>query len=218
MKANILLVEDHQLVRNGMKMLLESNSDYTVVGEANNAEDALTFLKEETSVDIILTDINMGEMNGVDLTKNISELYPNVKVIVLSMEQDQEHVSECFEAGAKAYVIKSSDYNELLFAIDHVNHGGKYLCESIMMHMIRKIREVNKTMDQSSHLIQDLELSEREIEVLQLIGDGYTNNEIAEKLFLSKRTVEGHRQNLIDKTQVKNSAQLIKYAVKNGLI
>lgn len=218
MNVNILLVEDHKLVRDGIKMLLESKNEYNVVAEANNADDALAVLTSDVQIDVVITDINMSGMDGVALTKNIQELYPHIKVIVLSMLQDDEHVSQCFGAGAKAYLIKSSHYNELLFAIDHVINGGKYMCEAVMMSMIQKTREISKNMDHALDLMKDLDLSEREMEVLNLIGEGYTNNEIAEKLFLSKRTVEGHRQNLIDKTHVKNSAQLVKYAVKNGLI
>lgn len=216
--VNILLVEDHKLVRDGIKMLLESKNEYDVVAEASHADDALAILANDVQIDLVITDINMSGMDGVALTENIQQLYPHIKVIVLSMLQDDEHVSKSFHAGAKAYLIKSSHYNELLFAIEHVINGGKYMCESVMMDMIQKTREMSENLDQTLDLMKDLDLSEREMEVLQLIGDGYTNNEIAEKLFLSKRTVEGHRQNLIDKTHVKNSAQLVKYAVKNGLI
>lgn len=218
MRVNILLVEDHELVRNGIKMLLESKDEYCVVAEASNGDQALTILSEQEHIDVVLTDINMDGMDGITLTQQITRNYPTIKVIILSMLADEEYVSQCFDVGAKAYLIKSSEYKELLFAITHVVNGGKYMCETVMMHMVQKVQETNKELTHSSELMKDLELSEREIEVLQLIGEGYTNNEIANKLFLSKRTVEGHRKNLIDKTHVKNSAQLVKYAVKNGLI
>lgn len=218
MAINILLVEDHKLVRDGIKMLLESKEGYTVVDEADNAETALQLLANYSHVDVVLTDIHMEGIDGIALTQKIQELYPSVKIIVLSMVNDHLSISKCFEAGADAYLIKSSDYKEFLFAITHVANGGKYMCETAMMGMMQRLQENNQQNIQSLQFLSDLELSDREIEILQLIGDGYTNNEIAEKLFLSKRTVEGHRQHLIDKTQVKNSAQLVKYAVKNGLI
>lgn len=218
MGVNILLVEDHQLVRNGIKMLLESRNDYSVSAEASNTDDALGILKGERHFDIVLTDINMKGKDGIALTEEINQLYPHIKVIVLTMLHDEEYVLKCFEANARAYLIKNADYKELLFAIDRVIDGGRYISESVMLSMMQKMREISRNIDRSAELIKRLELSEREMEVLELIGDGYTNNGIAERLFLSKRTVEGHRQHLIDKTQVKNSAQLIKYAVKNGLI
>lgn len=215
---NILLVEDHRLVRNGIKMLVESRHEWKVVEEADDGESALVKLAENPAIDLVITDINTDGMDGIVLTQRIRDTYPHIKVIILSMLSDIEHVAKSFESGAQAYLIKISDYNELLFAIPHVMNGGKYLCESIMLDLIKQVREIDTTVQKHNSSIQDLDLSDREMEILRLIGEGFTNNEIADKLFLSKRTVEGHRQNLIDKTQVKNSAQLIMYAVKNGLI
>lgn len=216
--VNILLVEDHTLVRNGIKMLLETRREWDVAAEAGDGESALSILAEHAAIDLVITDININGMDGITLTQQIRARYPDIKVIMLSMLSDTAHVTKSFESGAQAYLIKTSDYNELLFAIPHVMNGGKYICEAIAFDLLRQVREFDNTVKKSSSSIQGLDLSEREAEILQLIGDGYTNNEIANKLFLSKRTVEGHRQNLIDKTQVKNSAQLVKYAVKNGLI
>lgn len=218
MAINILLVEDHKLVRDGIRMLLESEECYNVVDEADNAESALRFLANRGDIDVVLTDIHMEGMDGISLTRKMKELYPPIKIIVLSMVNDHLAISKCFEAGADAYLIKSSDYKEFKFAIKHVANGGKYICEMAMMGMMQRLQENNRQDAQSTQLLSDLELTERELEILQLIGEGYTNNEIAEKLFLSKRTVEGHRQHLIDKTNVRNSAQLVKYAVKHGLI
>lgn len=216
--TNILLVEDHHLVRNGIKMLLESQSNLSVVAEANNGEDALTILGSGTKIDLVITDITMDGVDGLALTEHIQTLHPTINVIILSMINDHRKVSICFEKGAKAYLIKSVDYNELLFAVSHVIRGGKYMCESVMMGMVSQVHNTIPKLEQAEQILRSLDLSQREIEVLHLIGDGFTNNEIADKLFLSKRTVEGHRQNLIDKTHVRNSAQLVKYAVKHGLI
>jgi DNA-binding NarL/FixJ family response regulator len=217
-KVRILLVEDHRLVRNGIKMLLETHQEWEVVAEADDGDTALEILSNDSNLDLVITDINIIGIDGITLAQQIHNHHPNVKIIVLSMLSDIEHVARSFESGAQAYLIKTSDYNELMFAIPHVLNGGTYLCENIMLGLIKQVREINGTIHKHVSTIQNLDLPERETEILHLIGDGYTNNEIANKLFLSKRTVEGHRQNLIDKTQVKNSAQLVKYAVKNGLI
>lgn len=215
---NILLVEDHKLVRNGIKMLLESQENLHVIAEADSSEEALRHLTENQNINLVLTDINIHGSDGISLTKEIRKQYPEIKVIMLSMLQDNDHVSSSFDGGADAYIVKTADYQELLFAIPHIMQGGKYLCEAIMLDMIEQIKDINASEYQHNSSIEKLDISEREMEILQLIGEGFTNNEIADKLFLSKRTVEGHRQNLIDKTQVKNSAQLVKFAVKQGII
>lgn len=214
---NIVLAEDHSIVRSGIKLLLESQSQFCVIGEATNGQETLELLKNNLIPDIIITDINMDGMDGIELTQYISTHYPEIKIIVLSMLDDNQFIFKCFENGAQAYLLKNMNYDELLLAIEHVSKGGKYLCEALSMNLIAKLKSSIHTPDVSL-IIKEADLSDRELEVLNLIGEGYTNLEIADKLFLSKRTVEGHRQSLIDKTKVKNSAELIKYAVKNGLI
>lgn len=215
---SIVLAEDHSVVRNGIKLILESQKQFCVIGEATNGHETLELLKKNIIPDIVITDINMEGMNGVELTQYISSHYPEVKVVVLSMMDDNQFIFKCFEKGAQAYLLKNISYDELLFAIQHVANGGRYLCESLSMTLIEKLRESSVNKNDVSLIIREIDLSDRELEVLTLIGEGYTNMEIADKLFLSKRTVEGHRQSLIDKTKVKNSAELIKFAVKNGLI
>lgn len=215
---NLLLVDDHHVVRNGIKMLLEEQDDMRVVAEASNGKDALEILANDQSINLVLTDIDMEGISGISLTEQIQTLHPHVNVIILSMLKDYRHVCDCFRSGAKAYLVKNVDYRELLSAISHVAHGGKYMCEEMMISMIGSVYDEVPQQGYVNELIGNLELSDREMEVLHLIGEGFTNKEIADQLFLSKRTVEGHRQNLIDKTQVKNSAQLIKYAVEKRLI
>jgi len=213
----IVLVEDHLVVRNGIKMLLETQENISVVAEANNGGEILSYLRNNEIPDIIITDINMPGMEGPELTATLTQHYPSIRVIILSMLSDQHQVLKAFENGAKGYLIKSVSYDELVFAINQVYKGGSYFCGEVTLKLLENLRK-NPVLQSSQQTIEELDITARELEVLQLIGDGYTNMEIADRLFLSKRTVEGHRQNLIDKIGVKNSASLIKFAVHRGLI
>lgn len=216
----IILVEDHLVVRNGIKLLLDTQENMQVIAEANNGKEAITYIEEGIIPDVIITDINMPGMDGIQLTDRLVQQYPQVKVIILSMLNNTQNVAQAFEKGAKGYLVKNVSYDELLFAINHISNGGRYLCEELAMLLLERVITQPPVFGvyEKDKLIDEIELSDRELEVLQLISDGYTNVEIADKLFLSKRTVEGHRQNLIEKTGVKNSASLIKYAVVNRLV
>jgi len=214
----IVLVDDHYLVRNGIKMLLDVHPDIEVVAELDNGADVLSFLNNDGTCDVLISDINMPEMNGLQLAEKIQQEFPYIKVIFLSMLNDRKHLLQAFNSGAKGYLIKNINYEELLFAVNHIYKGGKYLCDELSQQMIEYLNTQPQFEERATSLPAEIEMSDRELEVLYLIGEGFTNNEIADKLFLSKRTVEGHRQNLIDKTGAKNSASLIKYAVLNGLI
>lgn len=208
----LLLVEDHKIVRDGLKSLLQTDSSIKISGEATTGKEAIEFLKNE-EVDVVLTDLNLPEVSGQELIAHVKKTYPNSKVLVLSMMDNISYVKQAFYNGASAYLIKNSSGTELLFAIKHVHAGGQYLCSDIALRLLDK----NDTLviPESS---RDIALSKREMEVLQLIGQGLTNNEIATKLFTSRRTVEGHRKNLLEKTGCKNTAVLIRYAVKKGLL
>lgn len=214
----IILAEDHLVVRNGIKLLLESQSDLAVIGEASSGKEALDILATGLIPDLLLTDISMAEMDGLELIDHLTLHYPDVKVIVLSMLNNTQYVIKAFEKGALGYLVKNVGYDELLFCIHHVFKGGKFLCEEISMQMLDKLQDLPSMTYQLKELMEEIDLTDREVEVLELIGEGMTNLEIADKLFLSKRTVEGHRQNLLEKTKSKNTASLIKYAVKNRLI
>lgn len=214
----ILLAEDHLVVRNGIKLLLDTQENISVIGEADNGVQVLDIIQSGNVPDIILTDINMDVINGIELLKRLSYEYPSIRIIILSMLNTSPYVLEAFNKGAKGYLVKNVSYEELLFGINHVYRGGRYLCEELAMLLIENFNEKPIINNQAEQFIKDFDISDRELEILQLISDGLTNVEIAEKLFLSKRTVEGHRQNLIDKAGVKNSASLIKLAVKNGIV
>ncbi len=215
---NIILAEDHLVVRNGIKLLIDSQDDLSVIGEANNGEEVLALLESGLKPDIVLSDISMNGMDGLQLVERLKSDYPDIKVVMLSMMNSSQHVFQAFDKGAKGYLVKNVGYDELLFAIQHIHIGGRYLCEELAMMLVDKLSDAPLSAVNVEDLMSEMDISERELEVLQLISEGYTNVEIADQLFLSKRTVEGHRQNLIDKTGVKNSAALIKLAVKSGLI
>jgi len=214
---NILLVEDHNVVRNGIRSLIEKETDIKVIAEATNGKKALSLLKEVTDINIVLTDINMPEMNGIELINQIKSSYPAIQVIILSMLDNEKYVIEAFRTGACGYILKNVSSEELIFAIRHIyTNGERYLCNELSLKLLDRLINMPDTILAAENL--NIDLSKRELEVLSLIAEGYTNQEIADRLFTSKRTVEGHRQNLIDKTGARNTAALIRFAIINGLI
>lgn len=215
---NIFLAEDHLVVRRGIKLLLDTQENMRVIAEAENGTEVLDKLAQGKIPDILITDITMPEMDGLELTNILSREYPSIKIIALSMLNSSLDMTKAFDRGVKGYLVKNVGYDELLFAIEYVHQGGMYMCEELAFMLLDKVKTQPDQNCMSEETVKEFDLSERELEVLQLIGEGYTNLEIADKLFLSKRTIEGHRQSLIDKTKTKNSASLIKFAVKHGII
>ncbi|WP_113662449.1 response regulator transcription factor [Pedobacter nanyangensis] len=217
-KINILLADDHHLVRDGIKSLLLKYSDFNVVGEGANGIETLKIMKHaEEPIDLVLADINMPEMNGLDLCKEVNQLYPKTKVIMLSMLDHEKYVSQALQVGAKGYLLKSVNEEELIFSIKQVMHNSFYVCTELAYQLLsRSLMGVRVSGKQNRQVKVDF--SSREIEILELIADGYTNLEIADKLFTSKRTVEGHRLQMISKTGVRNTAALVKYCLVNGIL
>ena len=217
-KINILLADDHHLVRDGIKSLLLKYSDFNVVGESGNGVEAIKILKNtEETVDLLLVDINMPEMNGLELCEHINEFYPKTKVIMLSMLDHEKYVSQALQAGAKGYLLKSVNEEELIFSIKHVMYNSFYVCAELAYKLLSKSLMGLRIGDSKNQQVK-VDFSSREIEILELIADGYTNLEIAEKLFTSKRTVEGHRLQMISKTGVRNTAALVKYCLIHGIL
>ena len=213
---NVILADDDTLVREGLGMLLASDDYFKVVGLAANGQEVLDLINEGTPVDIVLSDINMPDMNGIALIKPLKAINENVKVIILSMVDTNKSIEQSFIAGASGYLLKTISPDELLFAIKKVSLGGRYLCSNLTLKLLERSMEINPTSTLANHV--PLDLTTREKEVLNLIAEGLTNNEISEKLFLSKRTIEGHRQSLIEKTGCRNTASLIKYSIINGIL
>jgi|SRR5688572_6105677 len=213
---NLVLVDDHKIIRDGIKAFLRED-DINIVGEAGNGRELLNLLAE-TQADVVLLDINMPEMDGYETTKAIKEQFPEVKVLVLSMLDHEKYVQQMFDAGAMGYTLKNIGQEELVHAIRMVAGGNKFISTEVALTFLNKLRNIMPASAWQNHEKKPSDLSAREIEVLKLIAEGMTNAEIADKLFTSKRTIESHRQNIIEKTQVKNTAALIKYALNNGLI
>lgn len=216
-KLRIILAEDHLIVRNGIKLLLESQPNFEVVGEVSNGAEALDLIAAGIQADLLVTDLSMPQEDGLKLIQQLGEQNSPLKIVVLTMMNCELHVAKCFAAGAKAYLVKNVTAEELIFCMNHVGRGGRYVCEELTVKFIDKL--IDSMTSQAERIDPaTLDLSSRELEVLELLGEGFTNQEIAKKLFLSKRTVEGHRQNLIDKTKSRNTPALIRFAVLNGLI
>lgn len=212
----IILAEDHVIVRNGIKLLLGAQPGVEVIAETKNGLEVLDLLHSGMQPDVVLTDINMPEMDGIELIKKLKTDFPSVKAIVLSMLDNEKYVAQAFLEGSYGYLLKNVNEDEMLFALKTVNNGTKYLCTELSQKLLDRFTQ--NLVQQSELANQRIDLSMREIEVLHLIAEGFTNQEMADKLFLSKRTVEGHRQMLIDKTGSKNTAALIRFAVVNGFL
>ncbi|PRY04679.1 LuxR family two component transcriptional regulator [Pontibacter ummariensis] len=216
----LVLTDDHTLIRQGIKSLLQGSDDISIVGEAASGDELIKLLDEaQTEVDIVLMDINMPGKDGFETTRHIREHYPDVKVVALSMLDSEPHVQKMLASGADGYVLKNSGKEELRSAIRLVMQGTPYICSNLAMNMLHKATaSAGPTGQQEEANENQVVLSKREMEVLGLIAEGFTNAEIADKLFTSKRTIETHRQNILEKTKAKNTASLIKMAVKTGLI
>ncbi|HOP00187.1 MAG TPA: response regulator transcription factor [Bacteroidales bacterium] len=209
-KIRIIIADDHQLFRNGLKILLSSYPEFEIVGEASNGSDFVSLLDSITA-DIALMDINMPVMDGIEATRKGLKACPDVSIIALSMYGEEEYYYRMVDAGAKGFLLKDSDITEVKEAILTVFRGGSYFSQELLHHVIQKI----KTREQES---RSANLSKREKEILIKICEGLSNQEIAESLFISKRTVDKHRANLLGKTNSKNTASLILFAIKNKLI
>ncbi len=207
----VLIADDHQMFIDGLRSLLEGSADISVVGEAGNGHRVIE-LCEHQPVDIVIMDINMPEMDGIQATRELLRKHPNIKVLGLSMFNDREYISDILKAGARGYILKNTGKETLLNAIRSLQAGGNFLAE-----------EVSKTLLNSfiknpgfSEVVE--KLSDREKEVLGCIASGLTTHEIAEQLFISKNTVETHRKNLLYKLKARNTAELVNNAYKQKLI
>ncbi|MBV8388606.1 MAG: response regulator transcription factor [Mucilaginibacter sp.] len=209
----ILLAEDHQIVRNGIRNVLEGGGDFQVIAEASNGKEALQLIEQGSSPDIVLADMNMPEMNGIELAESLRQINDRqIKTVMLTMFDNENYVWDAFNSGVHGYLLKNISSEELTFALSHIHHNNKYICSDLAIRMLSLTNHKTGITDCM------VDFSKRETEVLSLIAQGYTNKEIADKLFTSRRTVEGHRQTMINKANVRNSAELIRFAVKNSLI
>lgn len=214
-KIRVIIADDHKIIRVGLRGLLEREKDIEVAGEANNGMNLLALLKS-TATDVILMDIDMGDTNGIETTRQVKELYPAAQVLGLTMHEEQHYIIPMLEAGASGYLLKDAGREELLGAIHTVYHGDSYFSQKVSATLLHAITKQTEAPSFKAGKNQ-IPLSDRETEVLQLIARELSNGEIAEKLFISIRTVDTHRRNLLEKLNVKNTAGLVKYAIENGI-
>ena len=217
-KTRILIVDDHDVVRSGLKALLRTSEEYAVVGEAADGEEALR-LVEELTPDIVLTDISMPRLDGIGATRLITQRHPQVKVIVLTVYEDEEYVYQILRAGASGYLLKNASKVQIFEAIEAVMSGERFFSPGISRLIVDgflKRAAVQETTEPATP--SGTGLTKRELEVLRFIALGLTNREIAEKLFLSFRTVNTHRANIMQKLDIHETAGLVRYAISIGLV
>lgn len=211
----LLLVDDHKIVRDGIISLLQGEPRFLIIGEAENGIEALDKI-ETLSPDLVILDINMPIMNGLECARKVAEKFPEVKILTLTMLNELEHIKNMLDAGVGGYILKNSGRDELITAINTVMEGQNYFSEEvknvIMLEMVRKKTATGKIFG------EPIPLTPREIDVLQLIVDEFTNQEIGDKLFISVRTVDAHRRNLLEKTGSRNTAGLVKFALEHNLL
>ena len=212
MSMNLVLADDHSVVRHGLRLVLEELG-YKVVGEASDGLEAIE-LVDKLKPDILLCDLMMGSMNGLEVTRQVSKKYPDTKVIILSMYADESYVIEALRAGAKAYILKDSSSEELLQTITEVLKGKHFLGAPFSE------KAISIYMEKTADATQDeyYSLSNREREILQMVAEGMTSNQIAKKLFLSSRTVDAHRAKMMRKLNLHTKIDLIRYAQRRGII
>ena len=210
-KRKIIIVDDHTLFRNGLRILLNNMESYRVIAEAANGREFLELLEKEMP-DLVLLDINMPIMDGIDAANIAHERYPELKIITLSMYGEEDYYYKMVNAGVKGFLLKNSDIKEVKNALDIVYEGGSFFSSELLQNLINSLKSVPKSKEIHT------ELSEREMEILILICQGLSNQEIGDKLFISKRTVDKHRANILEKSESKNTAQLVVYAIKNKLV
>lgn len=208
----ILLADNHKLFCEGLRVLLEKQSHMEIVGEANNGRMAVRLCRELTP-DLVVMDVGMPELNGIEATRQIKSEMPEVKVLAVSMHADRQYVAGMLSAGASGYVLKDSAFTELNEAIRIVTRGGRYLSPSV----------VDIVVEDYAHRLSPVlgsaleKLSLREREVLQMIAEGYATGDIAEQLNVSRKTIETHRKNIMGKLELKSVAELTKFAIREGL-
>lgn len=213
-KTNILVVDDHSLVREGIITMLSIYDDFEIIGDAESGEKALEKI-EEQKPDVILLDINMPGMNGIETAKKVLTDYEGIKIIILSMEVTQDHISEAIKAGVSGYLAKDTKKEVLAEAIRKVMQGEQYFGDKISEVIFKGFYKQSKGEQVAK---ENKDLSKREVEVLRQIASGLSNREIADKLFISIRTVDAHRNHIMQKLSMKSTAQLVKYAIKEKII
>jgi DNA-binding NarL/FixJ family response regulator len=213
-KIRVLLADDHLIVRKGLRALLEGNSRIHVTDEAGDGRETLQKVKEHLP-DVVVMDISMPNLNGIEATRQIKKKFPDVKVLILTMHSSEEYVSAILNAGASGYMLKQSAPTELIAAIEAVHKGDSFLSSSICTMVIQ---EFKRNIHDGQEPAGFDSLTEREREVIQLIAEGKSTRQIAECLFISPKTAEVHRSHLMKKLDLHNIAEIIRYALRKGIV
>lgn len=214
LKHKVLVVEDHTLLRQGIMSIISVSDNFEVIAEADNGRDALR-LSQSTNPELILMDLSMPDMNGIESIIEIKKRSPQIKIIVLTIHNAEEYVKQALKAGVEGYVLKHSSGSELLFAMNSVLNGNSYLSREISQHVVNGYLSEDKSKLDSSNLSL---ITYREREILKLVAEAKSNKDIARHLYISVKTVEKHRSNLMKKLDMHNSAALTIFAMKIGLI
>ena len=219
-KVRILIADDHSVVRSGIRMVLQSSPEFTVIAEADDGEEAVE-LAAKHKPEVVVMDISMPQLNGIEATAKMKQNDPNIKVIILTVHADEEYVFQILRAGASGYVLKSAGKKEIFAAIRSAISGERFFSPGISNLIIEGF--INRTKEPAARPVVSTgsgkqQLTKREIEVLEYIAQGYTNRKIADTLFLSVRTVNTHRTNLMQKLDIHDTARLVRYAIETGLV
>jgi DNA-binding NarL/FixJ family response regulator len=220
MKANkkikIIIADDHAVVRSGLRLLLESCPEFVIAGEASDGEEVIE-ITTAVKPDVIILDISMPKLNGFEAVKILKSRFPSIGVLILTIYDDEDYIHQMIKAGSDAYILKNAEKEEIFTAVRKVAGGERYfgpaVSEKIVREYVRKIIS-----PEASDILQDIHLTSREIEVLKCIAQGLKSKEIAEKLYISIRTVNTHRNNIMQKLNIHDTAGLVRYAIENKMI
>ncbi len=210
-KYKVMLVDDHKLFRKGLRMLIETLDRFEVAGEASTGNEFLGLLGSVTP-DVVMLDIAMPEMDGIEAAKRALAKYPDLKIITLSMFGEQDYYFKMVDAGVRGFLLKNSDITEVRMALEAVVEGGNYFSHELLMNLVNSLK------NSPEELTPDSPLSDREKEIILQICKGLSTQEIADELCLSKRTVDSHRANILSKTGCRNTASLVIYAIRQKLV
>lgn len=224
LKTSIIIIDDHQLFREGVKRILDFEASFDVVAEGDDGSEAIN-LVEQYKPDVVIMDINMPHINGIEATKMLIDQYPDTKVIILSIHDDENYVQHALKTGAQGYLLKEMDADALIEAVHVVADGGSYLHPKVTHNLVREYRRLalDENADHDTNQMPEIRrplhlLTRRECEVLQLLADGQSNRTIGETLYISEKTVKNHVSNILQKMNVNDRTQAVVLAIKNGWV